>query len=101
MPINNPDGLWVLLKQLFIGGIAAGVHYIYTVLRGVNFEWIAFFLNISIGSFVGWLTGEFIGDDVPYHDGLIAIAGISAFKLIDAVEHRSGDLVDFIIKNKK
>lgn len=90
-----------IIKQILIGGIASGIHYLYTVAKGTKFEWLGLALNMAIGSFTGWMVGQFLPADVAYHDGIIAIAGISAFQLIEIVEGKAGDLYKFINPFKK
>lgn len=101
MPFSLPDGFWTIAKQLFIGGVAAAVHYLYLVAKGVNFEWVTFFLNFAIGSFIGWVAGEFLGENVPYHNGFVALAGISAFEIMRIIEEKPKEILNLLNKVKK
>lgn len=92
----------IAIKQLLIGGIASFVHYLYLIaIKKEVFSVIQMLLNILIGSFCGWLTGQFIDDSTPYHNGVIAIAGITCFQLIELIEKKPKQIFDIINKVKK
>jgi len=97
-----PPEFWDALKQLIIGGVACGIHYLYGVAKNKHkFQIYILFLNVVIGGFVGWLTGEFLLENMGLaSDFWVAIAGISAFKIMEFIEERPEELIKFFTKKR-
>ena len=73
------------------GGIVAYM-YVYTKLSKENseYKWSnrAMFINMFIGSFVGYTIGSFIPLEYAYRDGIIGFSGVSAYNIIGIVGSR-------------
>lgn len=73
------------------GGVAA---YVYGNVKGDKpFKFSGFLISIFLAFFIGNLIGSFIPKQFEYRDGILLIAGYSAFPILALLESKGKEIV--------
>lgn len=70
------------------GTIGSLVHYIWGFVKGTetNFQWKKFFINGTLGFFIGQVIGSFIPESVEFRDGVLLLSGFLVYQILAFIE---------------
>lgn len=93
MPINSLEGIKEAAVTGWVWLFGWSAYYLYLVSKWQKFLMSMFLINLFLAFFIGYITGQFIGDDVTFRDWLLAISWFTSFPLLSLLERKWSTLI--------
>jgi fluoride ion exporter CrcB/FEX len=93
MPINTIEWVKEAIVTGWVGLFGGSAYYLYLVSKGQKFLMSMFLINLFLAFFIGYITGQFIWDDVAFRDWILAISWFTSFPLLSLLEKKWSALV--------
>ena len=93
MPINTIEGVKEAVVTWWVGLFWGSAYYLYLVSKWQKFLMSMFLINLFLAFSIGYIAWQFIGADVAFRDGLLAISWFTSFPLLSLLEKKGSALV--------
>lgn len=93
MPINTIEWVKEAVVTWGVWLFGGSAYYLYLVSKWQKFLMSMFLINLFLAFFIGYITWQFIGDDVAFRDWILAISWFTSFPLLSLLEKKWSALV--------